>query len=109
MKFSQDGDISTIQMAGSLTKQVEGELSGIFDYIAGRDPHKIILDFHLMPYANSAGLNVLFQQYLPLYNKKFILEIQQAREEVAEVLMLANFHLIADIIPSVNNDTLNKK
>ena len=97
MELEQQDGVSTIKMDTPLTKQVAGELSNLLSFIGGQEPHKIILDFQLVPYVNTSGMNELFQQFSPLYNRKFNLEIQQVNKEVGELLRLANFHLISDI------------
>jgi len=99
MKFTQEDGVSIITMTDPLTGGVAAELSELFSYIGGQDPHKIILNIKLVPYINSTGLDLLFQEYSPLFYKKFNLEIEQASEDNFAILKLANFHLIAKISP----------
>lgn len=97
MDLEQKDDMSIVTLDTTLTKASVAELAEMFSYIERLDPHKIILDFQRVIYVNSSGLDGLFQQYSPLYSRKFDLEIQSASDDIKGLLTLANFHLISEI------------
>lgn len=97
MELIQQNNISVLNIDSPLVAGSLGELSHNFEIIGRQNSHQIILNMQAVPYVTSKGLNALFQCYLPLYQRKFSLEIQQSNNDVTELLKLTNFHIIASI------------
>lgn len=108
MEFLQKDNVSTLTLGSSLTAKNIEELAYFLELIGRQHAHSIVLNMHATSYVTAKGLDALFQHYLPLYRKKFLLEIHEANEAVAALLGLANFHVISCINPHKDTQASNQ-
>ncbi len=99
MEVIQRNGVSLINIDKPLVRDNVMQLCSCIVSIGNQEPHKIVLNLQMMAYISSAALMLFFRHYASLFERGFILEIQEANDAVVDILKLANFNMLANINP----------